>query len=183
MQAPVRPICLKFCRSCYKVSYPVAGPYKPFRLSRYIGEIMQHVRLFLHSYRKANIGQARQPARAAALGIPRGDAGAVQGFVRTPLSRQHLDEVQKTRHQRIRLLTYLAIELLARGQRGEGGAQMTASIAVKTALTAKTLPLPKEGQGHSLTPAKSRLWSRMGLGRQGGLAHIIHHDVKSSQEG
>jgi len=29
----------------------------------------------------AHIGQVRQPARATALGIPRGDAGAVQGFI------------------------------------------------------------------------------------------------------
>jgi hypothetical protein len=90
--------------------------------------------------------------------------------------------VQKTRHQRIRLLTDWAIALLTRGQRGEGGAHMTASIAIKTALTAKALPLPEEGPGYSRTPAESRLQSRMGLGRQGGLAHIIHHDVQSSQE-
>jgi hypothetical protein len=52
----------------------------------------------------ANSGQAWQSARAAALGIPRGDAGAVQGFVRASLGRQHLHEVQKTGHQRRILL-------------------------------------------------------------------------------
>src|SRR5919205_3134753 len=92
----------------------------------------------------ANIGQARQPARATALGLPRGDAGAVEGFVRTPLGCQELHEVQKTRHQHCILLAHLAVELLPRGQGGKGGAQMPSGIAIKTAFTTKALPLAKE---------------------------------------
>src|SRR5215467_6966355 len=60
---------------------------------------------------------------------------------------------------------------------------MPVRLAIQPELTAKALPLPEEGQGHRLTPAKSRLRSSMGLGRQRGRAHIIYHDVKSRQEG
>ena len=70
----------------------------------------------------ATIGQARQPPRAPALGISCGDAGAVQRFIRTLLGRQQPHKMQKTRDQRLILLAYLAVELLSRRQRGEGGA-------------------------------------------------------------
>ena len=63
----------------------------------------------------ANSSEAGQPAHATVLGIPRGDARAVEGFVRTPLGRQQRDEVQTTRHQRLIRLAHVAIELLPGG--------------------------------------------------------------------
>src|SRR5919199_1674435 len=109
----------------------------------------------------ADIGQARQPPRAPALGIARREAGAVQRFIRTLLRRQHLHQMQKTRDQRLMLLAYLAVELLPRRQAGEGGAQMTVRIAIKPALAAKALPLAEDGQGHHLAAREGRLRSRV----------------------
>src|SRR5262245_45679023 len=60
---------------------------------------------------------------------------------------------------------------------------MTLRIAIKAPLAPKALPLPKDGQGHDLTPAEGCLWPRMRLGEQNGLAKVVCHDVKSGQEG
>src|SRR5262245_15554899 len=62
----------------------------------------------------AHSGPAWQPARAAALGLPRGEVGAGQGFVRTPLGRPHLPAVQPTGHERRILVAHLAVALLPR---------------------------------------------------------------------
>ena len=131
----------------------------------------------------AHSGQARPPAPAPALGVPCRDTGAVQGFVRTPPGRQPLEEGQKTRHERLLVLTDVAMALLARGQRGQGGAPMLVRRAIHTARTAKALPLPEEGQGHHCAPAKRGLRPRVWLRKQGGRAKSIDHHVESRQEG
>jgi hypothetical protein len=67
----------------------------------------------------ANIGQAWQPARAAALGIPSRDPGAVQGFIGAALGRQEVDKMQKKRAQGGLILADLPIELLRVGSCGK----------------------------------------------------------------
>jgi hypothetical protein len=67
----------------------------------------------------AHIRQAGQPARATALGRPRGNAGAVEGFVRAPLGYRERHEVQQTHHQRCLLLAHLAGELIRAGTVGK----------------------------------------------------------------
>jgi hypothetical protein len=91
--------------------------------------------------------------------------------------------VPKNGHQGLMLLPHLAVELLSRGQLRKGGPQMTLRIAIKAALTAKALPLPEHSQSHDFAPAERGLRARTGLRRQGGLAKIVDHDVKSRQEG
>jgi hypothetical protein len=55
--------------------------------------------------------------------------------------------------------------------------------ARKAALTAKALPLAKDGQGHHLAPAEGGRRSRVTLRGHGGLAKVIDPNVKSSEEG
>jgi hypothetical protein len=95
----------------------------------------------------AHIGQAQQPARAAALGIPCGDTGALQRFIRTLLGCSQLHKMQQTRHQRLILLAHVAVALLPCGPRGKGGAQMPLGIAIKPACTAKAWPLLRAACG------------------------------------
>jgi hypothetical protein len=86
-------------------------------------------------------------------------------------------------HQRIVMLSHLALVLLPEGQRRQGGAQVALRLAVKAALTAKPLPLAKDGQGYCLTPTEGGLGPRVLLRGQRGLAKVINHDVKSGEEG
>ena len=95
----------------------------------------------------ADIRPARQPPRAPALGIARGDAGAVPRFIRTLLGRQQLHQMQQARAQRLMLLASLAVALLPRRQPGEGGAPMPWGIAIKSACTAKAWPRAEDCQG------------------------------------
>jgi len=97
-------------------------------------------------------GSARPPPRATALGLPRGEAGAVQRFRRTLLGCHPLHPRQKTRAQGLRLLAYGAVALLPRRQRGEGGAPMALGRALPAACTAKAWPLAKEGVSELLIP-------------------------------
>jgi hypothetical protein len=60
---------------------------------------------------------------------------------------------------------------------------MVRCIAVKAAFASKTLPLPKDGQGHDLAAAQSRLQPEMGCARQNSLAKVVGQDVKRGQEG
>ena len=131
----------------------------------------------------ADIRQAGQPARSAPLGIPRRHPGAVQGFIGPALGCHERHEVQKKGHERRLVLPHLAVELLPRGQRGKGGPQVALGIALKAPFTAKTLPLRKHRQGQHFAPAESSLRPRVGLQGQGGLAKVINHDGKHSEEG
>src|SRR5262249_56781826 len=81
------------------------------------------------------------------------------------------------------MLADLPIELLPRGQLRQGGTEMALRVAVKATLTAQALPLPEHSPGHHLTPAERGLGARMQYGRQRGLAKVVYHNVKSSQEG
>jgi hypothetical protein len=81
------------------------------------------------------------------------------------------------------LLTDLPIVLLPRRQLRKGRPEVALRIAVKAALTPKTLPLPEQGQGNDLTPAQGRLGARVGLGGQSEHAKVIDHHVQSRQEG
>src|SRR5262249_54576511 len=74
-------------------------------------------------------------------------------------------------------------ELLPRRQRGEGGVHMPLGLAVKTAFTAKALPLAKDRQGHHRTPAEGSLGARVWFRGQRELAKVIDHNVKRRQEG
>ena len=65
----------------------------------------------------------------------------------------------------------------------KGHAQVAPRIAVKTALTAKALPWSEDCQGHHLAPPEGDRRPRVSLKRQGGLAKIIDHDIKSRGEG
>src|SRR5918911_3521190 len=130
-----------------------------------------------------NIGQARQPSGAATLSLAGGDPGAIEGFIGTVLGGQESGERQNKRHEGRVLLADLPMELLPGGQRRKGGPEMTLGVAVKAALTTKALPLPEQGQGHHLAPAQGGLGSRVGLRGQRGLAKVVGHNVKSSQEG
>jgi hypothetical protein len=60
---------------------------------------------------------------------------------------------------------------------------MPLGIAIKTAFTAKALPLAKDRQGYYLTACEGCMRARVRLRRQRGLAKIVHYDIKSSQEG
>src|SRR5215475_268104 len=131
----------------------------------------------------ANVGQARQPAGSAALGIPGRDSRAVKGFIGATLGRQELHEGPEKGHQHLMMLPHLAVKLLPSGQLRKGRPEVALRRAVKAALTPKALPLPKDSQGHYLTPAESCQRPTMSLSGQGGLAKIIDHDVKRSQEG
>ena len=68
-----------------------------------------------------NIGQARQPARPASLGIAGGDAGAVERFIGPMQGGQQLDEGQQEGPQRVVLLPDVAVELLPRGHLRKSG--------------------------------------------------------------
>jgi hypothetical protein len=131
----------------------------------------------------AQSGQARQPARAAALGIPGGAPGALEGCIGTARSGQEPDERQQTRHQGRVLRADVPIARLPGGQRREGSPEMTLGRAVQAARPAKALPRSAHRPGHHLTPAQGRWWSRVGLRGQRGLAQVVCHHGKSRQEG
>ena len=95
----------------------------------------------------ADSSQPRQPASAPALGVPRGKARAVQGFIETMRGGQEPAQIQKVDHQGNVVLAHLPIELLPRGQLGKGREQMALCIAVKAAFAAKALPLPERSPG------------------------------------
>jgi hypothetical protein len=60
---------------------------------------------------------------------------------------------------------------------------MPSGLAIKTAFTAKALPLAKDRQSHSLTACEGRVRPWVCLHRQRSLAKIVNDDVKSRQEG
>src|SRR5262252_2408971 len=105
----------------------------------------------------AHVGQPRQPPCPPALGLPRGEARAVEGFRGTGLGRQEVDESQKKRDHRRGLLAALPMVLLPGGPRRQGGPEMTRGLTVQAPRTAQALPLPAQGQGDPLTPAEGRL--------------------------
>jgi len=123
------------------------------------------------------------PGSLPALDIPGRDPGAVEGLVDTTLGCHAVDERPHKGHQRLVMLPHLAMVLLPEGQLRKGRAQVALRLAVKATLTAKPLPWSKDGQGDRLTPTEGRLGSRVLLRRQGGLAKVINHDVKKSEEG
>jgi hypothetical protein len=131
----------------------------------------------------ADIGHARQPARATALGMARGDAGVVQRFLWTRRGGQQRHQRQKTRTQRRIVLAHLAVALLPRRQPEEGRAQMPLGRARNPACTAQAWPLATEGHGHPRAARAGRRWPRGCRQRQRGRAKIVHHDVPSRQEG
>jgi hypothetical protein len=130
-----------------------------------------------------NIRQSRQPSGSSALGIPSRDPGAIEGFIGTALGGQEPDEMPKKRHKGRVMLADVPIALLPGGQSGEGGPEMVLGLEVTAALTTKALPLPEHRQGHHLAPAQGGRWSRAGLRGQRGLAKVVCHNGKSSQEG
>jgi hypothetical protein len=81
------------------------------------------------------------------------------------------------------LLPHVAVALLARGPLRQGAPQVALRRAVKAPFTAKTLPLRKHRQGQHCALAASSLRPRVGLYGQRGLAKVINHDVKNSEEG
>ena len=108
----------------------------------------------------ANIGQPRQPPAPTALRIPGRHPGAIEGFIGAAQGGQEPDEMQKKRDQGLLRLADLPIALLPRGPLGKGPPERALRVAGKATLTAKALPLPKEGHGHHLTPAEGGLRPR-----------------------
>src|SRR6266700_7879167 len=132
----------------------------------------------------ADIGLSRQPAGATPLGIARGNARTVQGFIQAALCLQVLNQVQTEGHDDIALLPLQPIELLALRQRRKRWAQVAHRIAVEGAFTGKLRPLAKHGQRHYLATRQRRRWSRtMFLSKAGRLAKIIDQHVPCSQKG
>src|SRR5262245_16846439 len=130
-----------------------------------------------------DIGQPRQPSGPPTFGIPRGNARTVQCFIRTALAGQKLDQKQTTGYQRVMMLAHLPMKLLPGRQLRKGHPQVVLRIAVKPPLAPKALPWPEDCQCQYLTATEGSRGARLALDRQGGLAEIIHHHVKSSQEG
>lgn len=131
----------------------------------------------------AHVGQSWQPSGSSALGIPGGNAGAIEGFIGTARGGQKPDKMQTTCHEGRVLLADWPVERRPGGPRRKGGPEMTLGIALTAPLTAKTLPLPEQGQGHNLAPAQGGLGSGVGLGGQRGLEQVVCHNVKDGQEG
>ena len=63
-----------------------------------------------------DVGKARQPARATALGIAGQPAGAVKSCIRALLRRQGLYQMEDVQHERRLMVAQLPIPLLPRGQ-------------------------------------------------------------------
>jgi hypothetical protein len=90
--------------------------------------------------------------------------------------------VQKKGHERRVVLPHLALERRPRGQLGKSSPQVALGIAIQATFTAKTLPL-RHRQGQHFAPTESSLRPRVGLQGQRGLAKVINHNVKNSEEG
>src|SRR5512144_2198063 len=94
----------------------------------------------------ANIGPPWQPAAPPALSIARGCCRGVKRLEGTALGLEESAQIQKTRHQRTHLTAQQAVKLAACRQGRKRPAHMALRIAIKTALTAKWLPLTPHGQ-------------------------------------
>src|SRR5215211_5578843 len=108
----------------------------------------------------ADIGPARQPAGAPALGISRRHRRAIQGFIEPVAARQEVHQVQEARDTGPVVTAQPAIELRPLGQGRKGGAQVLLGVAVERPFASEAGPLPKEGQRDHLAAAERgpRTW-------------------------
>src|SRR5512139_2161813 len=88
-----------------------------------------------------NIGQSGQPAPPSALGIAGGHRRGVNRLEGATLCPEQRDQIQKTFHQRVHMPAQQAVELATGWQGWKRPRQLVLRIAIKTALTAKRLPL------------------------------------------
>ncbi len=91
--------------------------------------------------------------------------------------------MEDTGHERRLVGAQVPVKLRPRRQAGEGCAEVALCRAIKTALTAKLLPLSKDRQREYLTATEVCLGAGMGLNGQMGFTEIIDHDIKHRQEG
>jgi hypothetical protein len=131
----------------------------------------------------ANIGQPGQPSGPTAFGLPRREAGAVEGVRGTAWGRQELDEGQTKGPQRLRLLPHLPMAGCPGGPLGKRCPQVALGIAGKAPCPPKALPWPTQRPGHSLAPAERGLRPRVARRGQGRLAKGLDHDGERSEEG
>jgi len=131
----------------------------------------------------ADRGQPGHPAGPTPLGIPRGNARALQGCVEPALGGPAPAQRQNAGHQGSVGLAPLPMQLLPGGHLRKGRPQVARCLAIQAALTATALPWPDDSHGHHLAAAQRGRRSRRGLGGQSRLAKIVDHDVKNRPEG
>lgn len=132
----------------------------------------------------ATIGLTWQPSCPTALGITSHGGCTIEHFIGTARILHALHQVQSKGRDRISMASHQSIELRSIRQVGKGWTQMMLRVAVKSSLTGKLHPLPKERQGDHLTALQRghRSWYMLPL-RQARLAKIIDHNVQCCQEG
>src|SRR6266702_1722043 len=127
----------------------------------------------------ADIGLSGQPSAATSLGISRGDARTVEGFIQAQLRLDLVHQVLTESHDDIARLSLQTIELLALRQGRKRRSQVAHRVAIEGAFAGKVRPLAKDRQCHHFATRQRRLWSRpMFLMKASRLAKIIDHHVQ-----
>src|SRR5215217_8153924 len=135
-----------------------------------------------YAVRPSDVGLSGEPAMSTALCILDGHRRTIECLVGMSPILQHLPQLHGDLLDGLRIEAHETIELGAAWQCRECSSQMTISVAVEVPFAVEAAPAGEDSEGDDLALAEGGFRTRT-LCRWLGLAKVVNHDIKCSEEG